>query len=81
MALESSNISDLGKGMIPCWIPEIAPKTFVLKTEIIIFSRRDRPRAPREHGEDSLVLMNVLPRTKYKEKDGDLLLKTQRNAR
>ena len=64
MALESSNISDLGKGMITYWIPEIAPKTFVLKTEIFIFSQRGRPRAPRHHGED-LVLMNVLPLTKW----------------
>ena len=64
MALESSSISNLGKGMITCWIPEIAPKTFVLKTEIFIFSQRGRPRAPRQHGED-LVLMNVLPLTKW----------------
>ena len=55
-------------------------KNICTKTEIIIFSRPDRPRAPREHGEDSLVLMNVLPLTKYKE-NGDLLLKRQRNAR
>ena len=37
------------------------------------------PRAPRGHGEDPSVLMNVLPLTKYKE-NGDLLFRNVRQG-